>query len=99
MVNKLKSVYCKVINVGNSQTNSEKNASVVGENVLKAAFPQITGFIIKDDSIHFAFFVISRQFSFYFFAIMENKGYLCGHGAREGGVGYKQLRSSSAVTP
>ena len=34
---------CKVIeNAGNSQTNSEINASVVGEKVLKAAFPQIT---------------------------------------------------------
>lgn len=43
---------CKVIkNVGNSQTKSEINASVVGENVLKAAFPQITGFIIEDYTI------------------------------------------------
>ena len=43
---------CKVIkNVGNNQTNSEINASIVGENVLKAAFPQITGFIIEDYSI------------------------------------------------
>lgn len=39
---------CKVIeNVGNNQTNSEKNASAVGENVLKAAFPQIIGFCIE----------------------------------------------------
>lgn len=43
---------CKVIkNVGNSQTNSEINASIVGENVLKAAFPQIIGFIIEDYTI------------------------------------------------
>ena len=43
---------CKVIkNVGNSQTNSEINASVVGENILKAAFPQIAGFIIEDYTI------------------------------------------------
>lgn len=43
---------CKVIeNAGNSQTNSEINASVVGEKVLKAAFPQITGFTIEDYTI------------------------------------------------
>ena len=39
---------CKVIeNVGNNQTDSEKNASAVGENILKAAFPQIIGFSIE----------------------------------------------------
>ena len=39
---------CNVIeNVGNNQTNSEKNASAVGENILKAAFPQIIGFSIE----------------------------------------------------
>ena len=39
---------CNIIkNVGNSQTNSEINASVVGENILKAAFPQIIGFSIE----------------------------------------------------
>ena len=43
---------CNIIkNVENSQTNSEINASVVGENILKAAFPQITGFIIEDYTI------------------------------------------------
>lgn len=39
---------CNVIeNVGNNQTDSEKNASAVGENILKAAFPQIIGFSIE----------------------------------------------------
>lgn len=43
---------CKVIkDVGNSQKNSVLNASVVGENVLKAAFPQIIGFTIEDYKI------------------------------------------------
>ena len=43
---------CNIIkNVENSQTNSEINASVVGENILRAAFPQITGFIIEDYTI------------------------------------------------
>ena len=43
---------CKFIkDVGNSQINSVLNASVVGENVLKAAFPQIIGFTIEDYKI------------------------------------------------
>ena len=46
---------CKVIkNVGNSQTNSEINVSVVGENILKAAFPQIIGFTIEAYTISFS---------------------------------------------
>lgn len=40
---------CKVIkDVENSQTNSVINASIVGEKLLKAAFPQIIGFTIED---------------------------------------------------